>query len=332
MLRIAPFTILLVLFAFTFPLQAIDAPSVASITDEKSECTPPKGAAALALPDADLDTRLTVLYGHFEGLPGFIDVHYMPMGEAPFVALFAERIPAAAHAVTPPTPVVLQTLPSSAASPSTADDDANGIGPGDITCQGIRPGARITVGNSICTLSFIYTDGSRIYATTAGHCITIGQTARISGVGAIGTTVYSTGSGGVGNDFAIIEVPSSLHHHVDPAMCQYGGPERDNTASILGKAILHTGHGLGLVEAPPRAKAGAGFGWGTKSFSWIGAAVPGDSGSAVQTGTGEALGVTTHIGAAFIDGNNFGSRADRALSDAGYGHLTLMTAPMNTSP
>lgn len=342
-MSVRPFLLGLVAIALLAPMSLHAAAPLPALLDagaDPTACAEPKGPAALPVvaDPLGLDERLAALYALYEGLPGFIDVHFRPDAATAFTALFGGRVPEAAHAVETPIPVALEAVPLDLRSAPLAEDPSpTPVGPtagasldaNDVLCPGIRPGSRIVTNNAVCTLAFLFTDGNKIYASTAGHCLKVGDIPYIDRGGSIGTVVFSTGDGGVGKDFALIEISSSKHHLVDPAMCDYGGPERMNAGQITGSVVLHTGHGAGIVGyVPPRPKQGIGGSWGHTSFAWFGTVVPGDSGSAVETSSGSALGVVTHLGFGRQLGNNFGTRLDTALDSAGYGHLDLMTADM----
>lgn len=197
--------------------------------------------------------------------------------------------------------------------------------------QEIRPGARMNspVG---CTYNFVYTDQfGRYYIGTAGHCgvPTTGIRVSAAGIGTFGTVVFTTGSGGVGNDFALIRVDTDKEHLVNPEMCHWGGPDRPATAASV--YLHHYGHGIGYgLTEQTRARTGSLGAMGSTSFQFTGAAIFGDSGSGAVTSSGAALGTITHIGAG--TGNVFGTRGTHgiALAESATGlQFNLETAPFN---
>lgn len=142
---------------------------------------------------------------------------------------------------------------------------------------------------------------------------------------------------GVGEDFALVEIPASLHHLVDPRMPVWGGPTEvfdctswtpepgrpPSQAPTEPGALTYYGHAVGLGEVfPEKARAApfdTQFGCGYRDES-LRAAAPiafGDSGAAVDvTHAGDdgsvhdraALGIWTHLGA----GGAYGTLAEQA--------------------
>jgi hypothetical protein len=269
------------------------------------------------LPRVDWDL-LQDLHARFAHLPGLVDVYYYPGDDVEYRPMFVAHVPSGAQDVQTPVPVSFDVIPE---RPRPAPAES---GPGllpdldDTLCGGIRPGSRLAIGGGICTANFIFRDATDTYIGTAGHCTNVGDSALVSGVGIIGTTVYSTGDGGTGTDFALIRVNANRLPLVSAEMCHWAGPTGSHlSGGILGRRILHTGHGLGSVHAPPRPKVGAGVGFGAQTITWAGSAIFGDSGSAarldggVSVGTvGLAAGVVTHI-TLVPPGLNFGTNMPR---------------------
>lgn len=308
---------------------AVTSPNVQLSSDAAvpghAECNDSPDVAIETVPVGTLDANLQELYAQFEGLPGFIDVYYRPSTGIEYRPMFVGEVPQAAYAVETRLPVAFDTIPQ---YPQPVDP---GTTPSvdDIRCVAkIRPGARM--GNG-CTLSWIFTNGVDRFAGTAGHCVNVGNIVTVDGVvGAIGTVVFSTGSGGVGTDFALIQINPAKFGITTPEMCDWAGPTGVNVGGILGKGIVHTGHGqfIGLVGGlPPRPRVYVGDGYGANSFDWIGGAIGGDSGSAIRLegatalGGGKALGTVTHsIG--FIVGTptlGFGTTWSRGIALAAAG-------------
>lgn len=170
-------------------------------------------------------------------------------------------------------------------------------------CSGrIRPGAQLVInGGWLCTANWVYKDElDRLYLGTAGHCAVPGDRVTIGGVGRVGDVVFSTGDGGVGNDFALIRVDPALYHLVTPTMCHWGGPvnvAQDQHFGYAPVGVLHYGFGFLYGNTPvtrPRAGSVHGFLVEAESFAFEGTIAPGDSGSAIQFSSGHALGVITH--------------------------------------
>lgn len=308
----------------------------------------------VTLPPAEIDATLQRLHALYDGMPGFVDVYFYPAPTdhapgADFHPTFVGAVPTEAYAVETAVPVDFDVVPSApvharSASPTDGGPAADvpgaglatdGPGPlpdvGDVQCRGIRPGSHMAGG---CTASFLFTDGTDIFVATAGHCVSEGQTAVSPAAGgAIGTVVFSTGqASGPGHDFALVKVDPSKHDLVSAEMCDWAGPTQAfGGGSILGRGVVYTGHGgVGglLGPHPPRPRPGPGVSWGAETFQWVGAGIPGDSGSAVRLTGGEALGTLTHVSILPVPGINLGTRWDHGLDLAaqdGIDGLELMT-------
>lgn len=204
---------------------------------------------------------------------------------------------------------------------------------------GIRPGAFFLVieGDSIgwCTMAHVTGIAGDYNITTAGHCGAVGATATvIAGFGNhngvlkpilldFGTFVTSR-NGGLGNDYAVIDIPARYQSLVTPTMAFWGGPRGQFTKTgavaevsipdsgivpsvavnpdpLLAQPIVHYGHGSG-IGAGGTPRAGEAIAWGNSVFMFFGAISPGDSGSGANTlggdsvgATMEAAGIITHI-------------------------------------
>ncbi|MGH2830399.1 MAG: hypothetical protein ACRDJM_07930 [Actinomycetota bacterium] len=256
-------------------------------------------------------------------MPGFVDVYYHPEEPVPFRPLFLNRVPRQAFARGTSAPVAFDVLPGEIVD----------YGPGplpdlnDTFCAGIRPGALLIIGNAICTAGFIFSDGTNDYVSTAGHCLTAGQSASVPNVGVIGTAVFSTGAGGVGNDFALIQVVPAVASQVSAEVCNWAGPTQAfSGSSIQGRRLYQTGQGLGVTNVP-RPKVGVGLAVGATSFQYIGNSVPGDSGSPVRLDAGDGLGLLT-AGLAIPPVPlpiNFGTTVSRGIALSGIPNLSLKT-------
>lgn len=106
-----------------------------------------------------------------------------------------------------------------------------------------------------CTLGFIVTSGSHLYATTAGHCAQgfggIGRRAVTDApVGEFSTVAYVRCAPECdwGRDFALIRIARDKAHLVDPAVDGWSRPEAIWTGTDFGTAreVWHSGWGIGL--------------------------------------------------------------------------------------
>lgn len=208
-------------------------------------------------------------------------------------------------------------------------------------CMGIRPGAWLLLlsdGIGWCTMAHVYGSPGTYKVSTAGHCGKVGDTAtviaafgnRADAAGAVlldfGKFSKSTGDGGIGKDWALIDVDPAYQHLVSPTMCAWGGPKgmytkqgAIATATVprrglpfvtltpdpaLAQVVAHYGHGTG-VGATGTPRAGGAQHWGAAHYAFFGAITFGDSGSGAnavpaEPGDGdpypnEAAGINTHI-------------------------------------
>ncbi|MPZ72521.1 MAG: hypothetical protein GEU74_04715 [Nitriliruptorales bacterium] len=205
---------------------------------------------------------------------------------------------------------------------------------------GIRPGAFLLIidsqGIGWCSMAHVFGAPGSYDISTAGHCANTGQAATV--IAAFGNQngvlnpilldfgkfASSTGDGGLGKDWALIDIQSRYQDLVTPTMAFWGGPRGTYTKTgatvgvdfpsnslipsvtanpdpFLAQAIVHYGHGAGVgTGGTPRA--GSTIHWGATHYMFFGAISPGDSGSGANTLTGdtvganmEAAGIMTHL-------------------------------------
>jgi hypothetical protein len=186
-------------------------------------------------------------------------------------------------------------------------DAANGIPvaaptdaplPGEV---GIRPGSWM-ISPAGCTMNFVFASGSSYAIGTAGHCASAGDPVVLLTL-APGTenpvlveigTVSVSHDNGVGDDFALVPIRAALNPWVSATIAVVAGPCGAYGGSGP-ETVWHYGHGLGIgTGGTPRA--GVALTWHANAFGWDGAAIFGDSGSAVRVGTGlAAAGDLTHL-------------------------------------
>ncbi len=209
--------------------------------------------------------------------------------------------------------------------PDRVDYNASGL-----AFTGIRPGAWM-IAPSGCTMNFVFGRASDYYIGTAGHCTKVGdQVTLIAAPGVlmnIGRTVKSVNRG-VGRDFALVDVRPAMERFVNPSMAYFGGPTASGSPRE-GDVVEHAGHGLVIgTGGTPRAGVVVyrGNGDGGDAFAWVGAASPGDSGSAVRLANGKAAGDLTHlvVGGPYLPGDVAGTTIAQMLRIAG---KPLATAP-----
>ncbi|MGH7319702.1 MAG: hypothetical protein ACRELA_08770 [Candidatus Rokuibacteriota bacterium] len=204
----------------------------------------------------------------------------------------------------------------------------------------IQPGVAISTPVGGCTLNFIFQDANtlELYAGTAAHCVTgnaeqNGDRISVPQLGPFGTVVYN-GFQHDAADFSLIKIDPGRYDQVFAALRFWGGPSGVATSPTLGQGTLHYGHGVGFgtTEATrPREgvleyviSSGSLRGY----YGAIHPGVPGDSGSAVLTSDGKALGILTHI--RFFSGSTIeGPTMVRILEDLaanGWGQIVLVTS------
>ena len=214
--------------------------------------------------------------------------------------------------------------------PDSADYDTSSL-----AFTGIRPGAWM-IAPSGCTMNFVFGSARDYFIGTAGHCAEVGdEVTLVAAPGVlmnIGRTVKSIDRG-VGSDFALIDVRPSMEQYVNPSMSYFGGPTGAGSPQV-GDVVQHSGHGLVIgTGGTPRAGAVVyrGGGDGGDAFAWVGAASPGDSGSAVRLANGQAAGDLTHlvVGGPYVPGNVAGTTIGRMIQLAG---KPLATAPNSPDP
>lgn len=177
---------------------------------------------------------------------------------------------------------------------------------GEDPCPGIRPGAWVEGSVGRCTVNFIFSDGKRLMAGTAGHCVKkVGEV--VSSVSLhrdIGRVVYRIRKSFF-KDFALIGVYPELWSDVDPEACVWGGP----TGIASGpqseySEIRHMGYGYALGYVPmsenaqPLTYARRGIAPhldDPEQMHFLGTVAGGDSGSGAYLADGSALGVITVI-------------------------------------
>jgi hypothetical protein len=173
-----------------------------------------------------------------------------------------------------------------------------------------------------CTANFVYQANDSLYLGTAGHCVVpngfsvwgliIDPTMSALRYVEIGPTVMSTGSGGVGTDFALIRIRDEVRHLVDPRISVVDGPCGVGTGNS-GRPVLAHGHGL-LIGTGGTARAGTTLGTSANSLNYLMPVSWGDSGSAVRFdagATGPAAAITTH-GLPYVMG--YGTTMSRAFA------------------
>jgi hypothetical protein len=188
----------------------------------------------------------------------------------------------------------------------------------------VQPGVQISMGNSLCTLNWIYDGAGGPYAGTAAHCV--------SGVGQrITLTDGNVEFGSValfreGLDYALIKIDAEDVSLINPALKGHpsipAGVSTTETAAV-GDIIQFSGYGLGFgfTNITQEGRQGVlGYNDGTQHYTY-GAVTPGDSGGPVAdvTDGNKALGIVNTVGVALTpvpQAGEGGLSLEALLSDA----------------
>lgn len=245
-------------------------------------------------------------------------------------------------AVTDGTPVLLGSLFDRLGDLAPTRTAALPLGLG--TCGGVRPGAPVTTDNGLCTLNYLFqgSDG-RQYMGTAGHCIlgtVVGESTWAGGAGPvardgsgarIGEFAYAVFGGA--RDFALIRLDPGVA--ASPQMCHFGGPTGINDDLTMGPVVLqYFGQGVLLGQTIPARTSIALTTADPNQVFANGLVIFGDSGGAVNSIDGRAMGVivTTglHLGGVpnlgLMGVSRLGPQLAQAQDTLGIG-LQLRTAP-----
>lgn len=221
--------------------------------------------------------------------------------------------------------------------------------------DGVHPGAIVNSSIGQCTDNFLFdgSDGNR-YIGSAGHCVLAAPD--VGGANA-GEKTWAPGTGPVATDsngarigewaYAILQDPKDFSLiRLDPSvaatpqMPTYGGPTGIFTDISPNTVLLqYYGEGIGVSSIAP-ARSAVAFGTPDPDHVYAqGLVVPGDSGSAIETADGRAVGVivttglhTGSIGSSGIDAGLMGitrlpPQLARAAQMLGL-TLTMRTAPL----
>ena len=182
--------------------------------------------------------------------------------------------------------------------------------PGEV---GIRPGS-LMISPFVCTMNFIFRSGETLAIGTAGHCVEANEPVVLLTVAPTGGSpvlvelgpVLLRRDSGIGQDYALVQIPPERHAWVFPTMPVVGGP-CGIYAGDSAQPVAHYGHGLGIgTGGTPRVGMGfelgsdpglvedADWDWDEDSIVWLGLITPGDSGSPVRTFGFPAVSNVTH--------------------------------------
>jgi hypothetical protein len=210
------------------------------------------------------------------------------------------------------------------------------------------------IDGSQCTSNFIFLDpaNTTVFIGFAAHCaaagddatntdgcdpanaaLPLGTAVEVAGASQPATLAYTSWgtmqkvgeSGGAcaANDFAFAVLHADDAPKAHPAMLTFGGPVAlaDSRSVGAGDKVLTFGN-TGLRPGPAALDAREGYvigqadnGWTTTIYT-VTPGLPGDSGSGVLTGSGEALGILVTVGITPFTLSNGVTSLDRALAYA----------------
>jgi hypothetical protein len=188
----------------------------------------------------------------------------------------------------------------------------------------VQPGVQITMGNSLCTLNWIYDGPGGPYAGTAAHCVEgVGQRITLTdGDVDFGTVSLFREE----LDYALIKIDSEDIALINPALKGHPnipqGVSTVDTAAV-GDIIQFSGYGtgFGFTNITQEGRQGVlGYNDGTQHYTY-GVVSPGDSGGPVAdvTDGNKALGIVNTVGVALTplpQAGEGGLSLDALLADA----------------
>jgi hypothetical protein len=223
----------------------------------------------------------------------------------------------------------------------------------------IRPGVQTFTGGSQCTANFFYTDGSgAVFLGQSAHCagtggstetdgclartLPLGTRVEVEGASRLGTLVYSSWvamqrdrernpSVCAYNDFALVRLDPADVARANPTVPVFGGPnglDRDGTRS--GERVVSYGSSglrFGLLPEKEGQSLGSSPDRWTHDVVTVTPGIPGDSGSGMLDGRGNAFGTLSTVSLAPVPGSNGVSDLQRQLAYArmhGMPGLTLI--------
>jgi hypothetical protein len=204
----------------------------------------------------------------------------------------------------------------------------------------IHPGVQMITAGSQCTANFVFSDGGSTYLGYAAHCagtggatetdgclagsLPLGTAVEIDGASRPGTLAYSSwlamqNAGETDpdacayNDLALVRLDPADVANVNPSIPVWGGPTSlDGNGTSTGERVYTYGNSslrLGLTALSPHTGISLGTqgnGWSHPTYTVL-PGIPGDSGSALLSSTGQAVGVLSTLAIAPLAGsNNYG--------------------------
>jgi hypothetical protein len=201
----------------------------------------------------------------------------------------------------------------------------------------IHPGVMTSTEGGDCTSNFIYYNATDVFIGQAAHCAGTGAPTETSGCTAgtkpLGTKVTIKGASKPGilaysswitmaqrheqdnntcdhNDLALVKIDPADRDKINPSVPFFGGPIGISTAPIASGDRIYTYGNSPLRAGVTALSPKAGFSLGDDAGGWthtcytVTPGIPGDSGSAVLTKDGKALGVLASLALAPVAGSN----------------------------
>ena len=203
----------------------------------------------------------------------------------------------------------------------------------------VHPGVQTDTAGGQCTANFIYTAGSEVYIGQAAHCASTGGQTDTDGCLAgslpLGTPVTIEGAEHPGtlaysswltmqeqgetdpdtcayNDLALVRIDPADVDNVNPTIPHWGGPTGvDTDGTTAGERVYSYGNSslrFGITQLSPKTgiSLGSGGGWSHDVYT-VSPGIPGDSGSAFLSSSGQAMGTLSTLQIApLVAGNGVG--------------------------
>jgi len=200
----------------------------------------------------------------------------------------------------------------------------------------IHPGVQTDTAGGQCTANFIYTAGSDVYIGQAAHCastggqtdtdgclagsLPLGTPVTVEGAAHPGTLAYSSwltmqANGETDadtcafNDLALVRLDPADVASVNPTIPHWGGPVGvDTDGTTAGERVFSYGNSslrFGITQLSPKTgiSLGSGGGWSHDVYT-VSPGIPGDSGSAFLSSTGQAMGTLSTLQIAPLPAGN----------------------------
>jgi len=255
--------------------------------------------------------------------------------------------------------VIAIAVCAAVASPASATHNA---------AKPIHPGVMTFTQGAQCTSNFIFRDGGGTYIGQAAHCSGTGGATQTNGCDSgslpIGTQVEVDGATQPGtlaynswlamqaagetdadacqyNDFALVRIDPADVGRVDSSVPGFGGPTGVGPSSaMLGDTVYSYGNSSlrgGITKLSPKQGVvvqGEGNGWSRTVYTAT-PGVPGDSGSAFLSGSGQAIGTLSTLQILPVAGSNGVGDLRNELNYArahGFGGLGLVPGTQPFTP